>query len=139
MRRAAAAAYPEERCGLLVGQMASDGALHVSRAVATANVAAGDRARRFEVDPAARFRLMRDLRESEVAMVGHYHSHPDHPAVPSAYDLSMVFEPDLVWLIVAVAQGCAGEIAAFRPKADGSGFTPLSLRIGEVSAGNNSG
>lgn len=133
MRQAAAEAYPEECCGLLVGWTTSRGTIVIDEAIACANVAAVDRRRRFEVDPAARFRLLRALRPADRAMVGHYHSHPDAPAVPSAYDRAMAFEPHLVWLILTVTTDGAGAIAAFRaPMADGD-FTPLALRIGEIN------
>lgn len=135
MRRAAVAAYPEECCGLLVGRTDVDGRLAIFRAVATANVAADDRRRRFEVDPAVHFRLLRDLRGGPDRVVGHYHSHPDHPATPSAEDRAMAFDPGLVWLIIAVAAIGAGDIAAFRPRVEGTGFAPLPLRIVEHRGG----
>ena len=72
------------------------------------NVAPSQRTRRFEVDPALRFSLMRRLRGSRDNIVGHYHSHPEASAAPSAYDASVVFEPDLIWVIVAVAAGRSG-------------------------------
>jgi Predicted metal-dependent protease of the PAD1/JAB1 superfamily len=128
MRQAAERAYPEECCGLLVGQTDATGAATVGEAVAAANVAR-DRRYRFEVDPAVHFRLLRSLRATDMSVVGHYHSHPDHPAAPSAHDLAMVSDPTLVWLIIGVSRGQAGPIAAFRPRTDASGFTALPLRI----------
>jgi proteasome lid subunit RPN8/RPN11 len=54
-----------------------------------------------------RFNLMRDLEGGAQEIIGVYHSHPDHGAEPSAHDLSMACEPDLVWLITAVRKGGA--------------------------------
>ena len=105
--------YPEECCGLLVGRLTADGSIEVLAAHASANGAEAARERRFEIDPALRFRLRRALAAPET-IVGHYHSHPDRPAVPSAYDRAMAFEPELVWLITSVAAGRAVETAAFR-------------------------
>ena len=76
-----------------------------------------------------RFRLLRALRGGTETMVGHYHSHPDHPPLPSPHDLAMAFEPDLVWVILAVEAGVAGGLAAFRPQAEGGGFVALTVRI----------
>ncbi len=106
--------YPEESCGLLVGRRLASGAVEVSEAHAAANVQEGARDRRFEIDPALRFRLMRALAGGTETIVGHYHSHPDQPAVPSVQDLAMAFEPELVWLITSITAGRAAETAAFR-------------------------
>lgn len=129
IRDACARAYPREACGLLAGVAAADGAVRVHRVYASANVAAGGGRDRFEVDPAVRFRAMRALAGSGLGIVGHYHSHPDHPARPSATDRAMIFEPDLVWLITAVAGGRPGVTRAFQPWADGRGFDDLELRV----------
>lgn len=107
IKEAAETAWPEECCGLLGGLRKPDGAIAVTRMAASRNVAEGDTRERFEVDPIVRFELMRELRHGPESIVGHYHSHPDHPGRPSEHDLEMAFEPDLVWLIVAVDAGRA--------------------------------
>lgn len=119
--------YPQEACGLLVGRREEAGC-RVCRVEPSANLA-DEPEHRFEIDPALRFRLMRELRGSDLDIVGHYHSHPDGAAAPSATDLSMAYEPDLTWFIVAVAKGRAREHAAFALSADGGRFLPLPLRI----------
>lgn len=132
----AEAAYPDECCGLLVGRRQADGATALERAVASANVATGRRRDRFEVDPRVRFALIRELAGSSSAIVGHYHSHPDHPAEPSAMDRAMAFEPDLVWLIVAVCRerpaepSRAGTVRAFRIAAAGNVFELPIVGVG---------
>ena len=135
LRRAAEAAYPEECCGLLLGRRFASGTVAIDRAVAAANVATGDRRRCFEIDPACRFRVLRQLRGGggDTMMVGHYHSHPDCAAAPSAEDLAMAFETDLIWLIIAVNDGRAANVAAFQPVADGSSFMVLKLALGEAN------
>ena len=110
---AAEAAYPEECCGLLAGRDRQGGGVAVTRAVAGDNVSPGP-GDRFEVDPKVRFDLMRELEGGPERIVGHYHSHPDHPASPSERDLDMAFEPDLFWLIVAVENGAAAGARAWR-------------------------
>ena len=120
--------YPEESCGLLVGRRPTDGTIEVSEAHPAPNVAEPARERRFEIDPALRFRLMRALAGRPETIIGHYHSHPDRPAVPSAHDRAMAFEPELVWLITMVAAGRAVETAAFRINA--GGVRRLELIVG---------
>jgi proteasome lid subunit RPN8/RPN11 len=113
-------AYPDEACALLVGTGEPP---VITRLVACANVAP-ERRRRFEVDPAARIRLEVALRGTPERVVGVWHSHPDGTPEPSATDAAMVYEPDLIWLITAVAPAeCATR--AFQP-AEG-GFQELQL------------
>lgn len=123
--QAAEHAYPCECCGLLIGRRSALGWLRVSGIAPSANVDPRPR-NCFEVDPALRLRLMCQLRGSDEAIVGHYHSHPDAPAVPSAHDIAMAFEPQLIWLIVSVERGRAGPPAAFRCEAAG-GYCNLPL------------
>ena len=130
IERAAEAAYPEEACGLLVGHVAPGAGYRVSAVEASANVAEPPRTRRFEVDPKLRLRLERDLRESPDSVIGVFHSHPDGSARPSETDRSMIFEPAMVWLITAVADGRAGVTTGWRPTEDGSAFLPIGLELG---------
>lgn len=123
---AAEAAYPEESCGLLIGR--GKRILRVSRVVASVNLRTGS-GDRFEVDPALRFRLMRDLEGTSEWIIGHFHSHPDHPAEPSRYDLEMAFEPELVWVITAVDRGRALHTAAHRFNATKRRFQPVLMRL----------
>jgi proteasome lid subunit RPN8/RPN11 len=126
LRDCAAAAYPEECCGLLVGFDENAGLLpgvvgkRVSRVLPTANRAAMPN-RAFEIDPAAHIALLRELRErarggqgSGEQMLGHYHSHPDSFPVPSAQDRAQAMEPGALWVIIAAGRDGAGEIRAWQ-------------------------
>ena len=124
-------AYPAECCGLLAGRVQENGDIHVTRIVPSANVAAASGNDRFEVDPKVRFDLMRALAETDESIVGHYHSHPDQAAEPSATDVSMAFEPDLVWLIVPVPAGTAGSLRAWRLNRDAASIEALAIDAGE--------
>ena len=107
-------AYPEECCGLLVGHAPRADEVAVTRIVDSPNVHPERTRDRFEIDPKIRFDVERDLRGSAERIIGHFHSHPDHPAEPSETDRAMAFEPELIWVIVAVADGRAGETRAFK-------------------------
>ncbi|MFO1120311.1 MAG: M67 family metallopeptidase [Rhodospirillales bacterium] len=126
---AAAHAYPEECCGLLVGRRGG-AAVRITEAVASPNIAA-DRCRRFEVDPALRLAVMRRLRGTTEEIVGHYHSHPDGPPRPSGNDAAMAFETQLIWLVVAVVQGVAGRPGAFLYDPATGCFRRLALKPGD--------
>ena len=121
---AAEAAWPEEACGLLVGRTGPGAVWRADRVEPAANIA-DDRRRRFEVDPGVRIGLERELRGTDRAVIGVYHSHPDGPARPSATDRDLVYEPHLVWLITAVRDGQAVHTAAWMPTGDGFRHLPI--------------
>jgi proteasome lid subunit RPN8/RPN11 len=82
------AAYPNECCGILIG---GDKERKVERIVAMANAFdPQERYHRFSIDPL----LLASAEESAAAegkaVIGFYHSHPDHPARPSEYDRTHV-------------------------------------------------
>lgn len=120
-------AYPNECCGLLVGRAQPDGAVAIVRVVASPNTASGDTHDTFEIDPKVRFDLMRDVAGGPDDIVGHYHSHPDHPAEPSQTDVDMAFEPDFIWLITAVDASGAGPTTAWRLNRETRSIHALSV------------
>jgi proteasome lid subunit RPN8/RPN11 len=124
----AARAYPKECCGLLLGQWQGN-TLEITAVHTSDNVTSGDPNRGFEIDPKLRFDLMRTCENAAdgTRIVGHFHSHPDHPAKPSARDLAMAYEPDFVWLICTSSKDGASDLAAFRPNADVDAFDALPL------------
>lgn len=126
----AEAAYPAECCGLLVGQ--GDQVLYVTQVVPADNLLA-HLPGRFEIAPRRQFEVMRALRGGSDRIIGHYHSHPDHPAEPSACDLAMAYDPDMIWLITSVVAGRAANTTAHRLTADTTRFRPLMLKIAKTS------
>lgn len=125
----AEAAYPREACALLIG----DRDLHVTEIVPARNLAATPE-REFELDPATQFATMRRLRETNetnLRIIGHWHSHPNGRAEPSMQDAAMIHDRSLVWLISAVQDGRAGPPAAWQPNDTADGFTPLRLEMQE--------
>jgi proteasome lid subunit RPN8/RPN11 len=109
--RAVEAAYPNEACGVLIGCHDEDGWL-ITDAVPGTNVHPEPR-RRFEVDPRLVFEWMRKLRGGRTSLIGHFHSHPDGPAEPSATDCDAAYDRNAVWLIAGVSEGRFGVLRAF--------------------------
>ncbi len=129
IRRHAEACYPNEACGLLTGRCDGE-TIDITDVHESENVTEADPRTGFEIDPKLRFDLMRALEAANdgADIVGHYHSHPDHPAAPSDTDLSMAYETEFVWLICSVTETGATELNAFKPREDRSRFEPLDLR-----------
>ena len=111
IRNAAAAAYPDECCGLLVGE--GDATVTITDVVPTTNTAADPR-RTFAIDPQAQFDLLHATRDQTRRVVGHYHSHPDGDAVPSVHDLAMAHDPSALWVIIAASAENVSVLRAFQ-------------------------
>lgn len=109
--RAAETSYPNEACGVLVGR-SEQGGWRVTAAVPGVNVHAEPR-RHFEVDPRLVFEWMRKLRGGPDSLIGHFHSHPDGPAEPSATDRESAYDRNAIWLIAAVPEGQMATLRAF--------------------------
>ena len=120
LRRQAAAAFPEECCGFLLGR-SGDGAAAVEAVLPARNEAPAARATRFLISPEAVLLARRKARELGLAVVGYYHSHPDGTAEPSRHDLEHAW-PATSYLIVPVAAGVAGEPRSWRLRDDRQGF-----------------
>ena len=122
----AASTYPEECCGLIAGW--DDGeTTWVTSIQPSPNVSTQDRRRHFEIDPQVRFDVMRELDGSSNRIIGHYHSHPNEAAVPSERDLSMAFEPEMIWIVIGVTEDQVTEMRAYCVQDDASGFVEIPL------------
>ena len=116
-----------EACGLITGRLSEGSVLIVTRIVEAQNILATNASDRFEVDPATRISLEKEIRETNEQLVAHYHSHPDNPAQPSSTDLENAHELELVWIIVSVMAGIAANVTAHRVLDDRSGFEAIKL------------
>ena len=119
--------YPHECCGALVGR---DG--HCTAIVALPNTTDEGPRRRFMVRPSDYQLAERRATELGGALLGFYHSHPDHPARPSQYDLDHAW-PTFAYIIVAVAAGVAQDMTVWYLQEDRSRFEEGSLNHGENS------
>ncbi|MCY7275004.1 MAG: M67 family metallopeptidase [Phormidesmis sp. CAN_BIN44] len=106
--------YPEECCGLLLGTVDSTGTTIVA-IKSTENAWNADaihigesfnKTRRYEISPEFMLAAMREGRDRNLTIVGIYHSHPDHPAVPSECDRQQAWQ-HYSYVIVSVDRGCA--------------------------------
>jgi proteasome lid subunit RPN8/RPN11 len=125
VRRHGEADYPEESCGVLLGTVSGD-RRRVTEASPLPNARREERRRRFLVTPEDYRAAERDADARGLALVGFYHSHPDHPARPSAYDLEHAL-PWHSYVVLAVAAGEAGDCTSWVLAPDRSAFQPEVL------------
>ena len=83
--------YPYETCGLLVGDQ-SKGCVRLVRVVGTRNLNIARARDRYELDPMDFAAADGEARRDGLEIVGIWHSHPDHPALPSEIDLTKAWE-----------------------------------------------
>ena len=123
--------YPHECCGALVG---ADG--RITATVPLPNVTDEGPRRRFRVSD--KDYMMSERRAGELGgeLLGFYHSHPDHPARPSQYDLDHAW-PNFAYVIVAVAAGRAGDMTVWWLKDDRSNFEEGELQHGDENTDSN--
>jgi proteasome lid subunit RPN8/RPN11 len=127
IRRHGEETYPHECCGAMVGRNG-----RVTATVPLPNTTEEGPRRRFLVRPSD-YRLA-ESRATELSgeLLGFYHSHPDHPARPSQYDLDHAW-PTFAYIIVAVGAGQAGDMTVWWLKDDRSSFEEGRLEHGENS------
>ena len=116
IRRHGEETYPHECCGALVGASGK-----VAAAVALPNTTEEGPRRRFLVRPSDYRLAEAQASERGGELLGFYHSHPDHPARPSQYDLDHAW-PNFAYVIVAVASGTARDMTVWYLKEDRSSF-----------------
>lgn len=117
----AAAAHPQECCGLLFGAPE-----WIDSAQPCVNIASAP-LRTFEIDPAALIAAERAARSGGPVLVGHYHSHPNGRAEPSARDAIDAARDGRLWLIIA-----SGQVTGWRAVAGGAwhdAFDPVDILV----------
>jgi proteasome lid subunit RPN8/RPN11 len=125
LRREGEQAYPAECCGVLAGRGGE--VKEVLRLVPVPNRRTDD-PHRYLIAPDDLRKIDADLRRSGLEVLGFYHSHPDHPAVPSAFDTEHAW-PWYSYLIVRVDGGTAAECASWQLQDDRAAMRPESLDV----------
>jgi proteasome lid subunit RPN8/RPN11 len=110
VRRHGEAAYPAECCGVLVGRAEAE-AKEVVRLAPAVNRRTDD-PHRYLIAPDDLRRLEAEVRAAGQEIVGYYHSHPDHPARPSAFDTEHAW-PWYSYLIVRIDRGRGADLASW--------------------------
>lgn len=119
--------YPYECCGLMLGTFASDGQKTVTEILPISNAREEESKRnRFLITPLELMKGEKYARSKKLDIVGFYHSHPDHPAVPSGFDLDHAL-PVYSYVIVSVREGRAGDFFSWEMEHDRTQFNSEEL------------
>lgn len=114
--------YPYECCGLLLGSFAAGGMKAIAEIYPISNAREEEAKRnRFLIRPEELMRGERHAATRELDIIGFYHSHPDHPAVPSQYDLEHAW-PLYSYIVISVSAGAAQDLRSWEMEPDRSRF-----------------
>jgi proteasome lid subunit RPN8/RPN11 len=108
----AIASYPDECCGFMFGSDRNE-IRYVTDANAVVNVKEGDRRRRFLISPKDYMDAERYADANGVSLLGIYHSHPEHPAVPSEHD-RIAAQPYFSYVILSIVKNGYAGIRSWR-------------------------
>jgi proteasome lid subunit RPN8/RPN11 len=116
-------AYPNECCGVLIGEVDNVG-IKIVRSTLTINNASenGEQYHRFLITPEDMMKAEQTARAMKLDVIGFYHSHPDHPSAPSGYDKDHAL-PFYSYVIVSVDNGKAQVLTSWELADDRSNFT----------------
>lgn len=120
-------AYPEECCGLLIGKIPrafgeNDDQLIISETRRFENTwETPAKNRRYRIDSPAFAHIERELSGSGRGVLGIYHSHPDHAAWPSPFDLDNAW-PSFAYVIISVRGGKTADARVWRLTPDRRSF-----------------
>ena len=109
--RDAIQSFPDECCGFLYGREDRDRL--ITDALVVNNSKDGDRRKRFEIAPKDYLQAERYADEQRLTLLGVYHSHPNHPAIPSEHD-RVAAQPYFSYIIISVHDENIDHIRSWR-------------------------
>jgi len=116
-------AYPNECCGILIGDVDNAGVKTAMRGIPINNASEGsEQYHRFLIKPEDMMKAEQTARSMKLDVIGFYHSHPDHPSAPSGYDKDHAL-PFYSYVIVSVDKGKAQILTSWELKDDRTDFT----------------
>lgn len=117
--------YPEECCGIILGNLTSEGKTVVEvmptenawNAETAAELPGDDtldysKRQRYAIAPQVMLHAQKEARDRKLNIIGIYHSHTDHPAIPSEYDQKLAWQ-EYSYIIVSVQNGKASDMKSW--------------------------
>ena len=105
---------PNEVCGILVGRCVGEikGGRKVKMVYQMTNT---DRSSStFFMNPKEQLKVMKEIRNLGLEMVGIYHSHPETEAYPSMRDVEFAYYPGVSYLIISLKDKDNPSIRSFK-------------------------
>jgi len=103
--------FPFEGCGFLFGS--EKHSRIITKMVPASNSKTGDQRRRFEISPLDYMKAEQLALTEGLTLLGIYHSHPNHPAIPSEHDRVQAM-PFFSYLILSIQEGVSANATSWR-------------------------
>lgn len=98
---------PDEACGILAGKQGK-----VKKVYQMSNMDKSSRT--FFMDPKEQLKVMKEIRNLGLEMIGIYHSHLETGAYPSAHDVELAYYPEVSYVIVSIKDRDNPSIRSFK-------------------------
>ncbi len=103
--------YPDECCGFIFGK---DGDVRIAKfTMEVQNNKEGNKKRRFEISPLDYLEAENYAESNSLDLLGIYHSHPNHPAIPSEHDRIQAVEL-FSYIIISVVEKKIADMKSWR-------------------------
>ena len=123
-------AYPDEGAGLLLGSE-KDGLRTVQKLLKLENAREKTaRRNRYLINASDMLQGEKEAERLGLSIVGIFHSHPDHPNLPSEFDREWAI-PWYSYLITSIQNAEALDSRCWRLLDDRSGFSPEEITISQ--------
>ena len=120
--------YPFEGAGLMLGLIEEDGR-HVHQLITLENAKEqSEQHNRYLITAEDILQAEKKAASQGLSILGVFHSHPDHPNLPSEYDREYAI-PWYSYLITSIDQGSASGSRCWRLEDDRSGFQEEEIVI----------
>ena len=106
-------AFPDECCGFMFGTEDTMEDRIISDVLIVDNAKQGDKTRRFEISPLDYMKAEQYAIDNNFSLLGIYHSHPKHPAIPSETD-RLSAQPFFSYLIISVLENKTISLRSWR-------------------------
>lgn len=122
------ATFPNEGGGFLLGTKQGENTL-IEDVLQIENVfETEEQYHRYAMTPQNWMKMEDEADARNLTLVGYYHSHPNHVAIPSEYDREHAL-PNFIYIITSVMEGQAADMLVWELSHDRSKFESRSLEI----------
>lgn len=105
--------FPDECCGFFYGTEDADGDRNITDVLVVHNAKEGDKRKRFEISAKDYLKAEQFAEQNQLQFLGVYHSHPNHPAIPSEHD-RLSAQPYFSYIIISVSENEIKDIRCWR-------------------------
>ena len=120
-------AYPNEGGGFLIGEIDGERRTVTETRFVENVFETEEQYHRYLMEDGAYWEAEDYADEHGLSLVGYFHSHPNHPAIPSEFDRVHAL-PNFIYLIVSVCEGRAAESLAWILAPNRGNFNAINLQ-----------